>query len=304
MVLDVAGEFVRKDITEGQKGIPLHLDIQIVDMNNCSPIPGVALDLWHANATGVYSGVAMFGNGNINDKSNLNNKALRGIQVSGKNGEVQYETIVPGHYMGRTHHIHGKCLFASIIPERVMHDQWANSCIVLSHLNATVMSNNTIKGGNVAHVGQLYFDQDLVDAVEKLPPYATNNQPWMKNADDWTMASGAINSADPVMEYVMLGKKLEDGIFAWINFGIDSKKNRKVMAAVECTSDGCKSSGFFGLLTGLAAPKLIGNGAFGLGNLIGGGFAGLLGFGAPPTAARSASTPSETVPSAVRGEGI
>ena len=42
------------------------------------------------------------------DEANQNNKALRGIQISDKDGAVEFETIIPGHYMGRTNHIHGK----------------------------------------------------------------------------------------------------------------------------------------------------------------------------------------------------
>jgi protocatechuate 3,4-dioxygenase beta subunit len=41
------------------------------------------------------------------DEANQNNKALRGIQISDKDGAVEFETIIPGHYMGRTNHIHG-----------------------------------------------------------------------------------------------------------------------------------------------------------------------------------------------------
>jgi hypothetical protein len=123
----------------------------------------------------------------------------------------------------------------------------------MSHINATVNTkNNTIHGGRVAHVGQLYFDQDLVDTVETFPPYNTNKQMAMKNADDFTMASGALNLADPVMEYVLLGKDIRDGVFAWINFGIDSKLNKKVMASAECSAEGCRGSGFMAYLAEVA----------------------------------------------------
>jgi hypothetical protein len=119
----------------------------------------------------------------------------------------------------------------------------------MSHMNAKVNEKNkTIEGGTVSHVGQLYFDQDLLDTVETVPPYNTNKQFWMKNIQDFTMASGAMNSADPVMEYVLLGKDIRDGVFAWINFGIDSKLSKKVMASAECTAEGCKSSGFMAFM--------------------------------------------------------
>jgi hypothetical protein len=55
---------------------------------------------------GVYSGVLDFLD--MNNKANINNRALRGVQVTDKGGAVQFETIIPGHYLGRTNHIHGK----------------------------------------------------------------------------------------------------------------------------------------------------------------------------------------------------
>jgi hypothetical protein len=56
---------------------------------------------------GVYSGVISGMNGNGNDKENINRQFLRGIQISGNDGSVGFETIFPGHYMGRATHIHG-----------------------------------------------------------------------------------------------------------------------------------------------------------------------------------------------------
>ena len=105
--IDVEGEFVRKNVIENEKGVVLYLDIQVVDINTCKPIPKAAVEIWSANATGVYSGVVGFGNGNRADTSNQQNKALRGIQITDKEGAVQFDTILPGGYMGRTAHIHG-----------------------------------------------------------------------------------------------------------------------------------------------------------------------------------------------------
>lgn len=62
-------------------------------------------DIWSANSTGVYSGVQSNGNGNYDDTSNLDNIALRGIQQADDDGVVQFSTIFPGHYTGRTTHI-------------------------------------------------------------------------------------------------------------------------------------------------------------------------------------------------------
>lgn len=96
----VDGELIRQNVTEGQEGIPLYLDIQIIDTSSCEPVSNVYMDLWHCNSTGVYSGVVANGNGDSNDTSNLNNTALRGIQQTDTDGLVQFQTLFPGHYDG------------------------------------------------------------------------------------------------------------------------------------------------------------------------------------------------------------
>jgi protocatechuate 3,4-dioxygenase beta subunit len=47
----VSGEVIRKNVKDGQGGIDLHLDIQVIDMATCAPMPGVAVEMWSANAT-------------------------------------------------------------------------------------------------------------------------------------------------------------------------------------------------------------------------------------------------------------
>ena len=54
----VQGELVRSDLRETQAGLDLYLDIQLIDVNTCQPLDKVHLDIWHCNATGIYSGVA------------------------------------------------------------------------------------------------------------------------------------------------------------------------------------------------------------------------------------------------------
>lgn len=49
----VSGELIREDIDEGQEGVPLTLDIQIIDINTCEPVPQAYLEIWHCNSTGV-----------------------------------------------------------------------------------------------------------------------------------------------------------------------------------------------------------------------------------------------------------
>jgi Dioxygenase len=90
----VPGEPLRRDITEGKPGASLVLRTFAVDASTCKPIKNAAVDIWQADATGLYShGRRSF---------------LRGMQRTNGDGLALFHTIYPGWYAGRTAHIHVK----------------------------------------------------------------------------------------------------------------------------------------------------------------------------------------------------
>ena len=95
----ISGEKLRRDITEGRSGVPLLLRLRVVDASTCRPIKGAAVDIWHADALGVYSG---FGTGSGN------RTFMRGIQKTDPSGLARFRSVWPGWYQGRTVHIHVK----------------------------------------------------------------------------------------------------------------------------------------------------------------------------------------------------
>jgi protocatechuate 3,4-dioxygenase beta subunit len=95
----INGEAVRSDITEGTPGAPLQLVLTVIDATHCQPIPGAAVEVWHADATGNYSG---FGS------TTSNRTFLRGVQLADTGGGVVFKTVYPGWYQGRSVHIHVK----------------------------------------------------------------------------------------------------------------------------------------------------------------------------------------------------
>src|SRR5216117_1566533 len=95
----IAGEKVRRDITEGRAGTPLLLRAFVVNASTCKAIKGAAVDIWHADAGGVYSG---FGAGASN------RTFMRGIQKTNAKGLALFRSVYPGWYQGRTVHIHVK----------------------------------------------------------------------------------------------------------------------------------------------------------------------------------------------------
>jgi hypothetical protein len=117
---------------------------------------------------------------------------------------------------------------------------------VLTHLEHEVLPNNTIKGGRIAHIGQVFFDQSLLDdIVAKVPVYKGNKVPPTKNNHDFIMAFDTAGGFDPVVEYAMLGKTLEDGLLGWINFGVNvTNSHATTRAAASCGADGCKANPF------------------------------------------------------------
>jgi protocatechuate 3,4-dioxygenase beta subunit len=95
----IAGEKVRRNITEGRPGVRLDLRLSVVDASTCRPISRAAVDIWHADAGGEYSG---FGAGASS------RTFMRGIQKTDKTGLAQFVSVYPGWYQGRTVHIHVK----------------------------------------------------------------------------------------------------------------------------------------------------------------------------------------------------
>jgi protocatechuate 3,4-dioxygenase beta subunit len=157
---------VRRDITEGKPGVPLRLRIALVHAKRCTPLSNAALDIWHCDASGVYSAFTQvhmgpppggFGGrpggppsgGPPPDgfpgappprgpRSTDATRFLRGLQSTDDGGMAEFATIYPGWYQGRAIHIHLK-----------VH-----------------------AGGHVAHTGQLFFPEDITERIAQLKPYA------------------------------------------------------------------------------------------------------------------------------------
>jgi protocatechuate 3,4-dioxygenase beta subunit len=145
-------ERIRKNITEGKGGLRLDLGVTIVDSGSCKPIEGVAVDIWHCDAVGVYSGFSREGT--------AGETYLRGVRLTNADGVASFRTIYPGWYQGRATHIHLK-----------------------AHVGGAAGSR-TYSGGHVAHTGQLFFSDTTTDKVARLSPYTRNGARRTRNAED------------------------------------------------------------------------------------------------------------------------
>jgi protocatechuate 3,4-dioxygenase beta subunit len=95
---------IRTDPTDGStsEGVPLRLAISVQSVNGdtCAPVSGAQVDIWHCDASGLYSDEQANGT--------AGKKYLRGYQLTDANGHVEFTTIYPGWYMGRAVHVHVK----------------------------------------------------------------------------------------------------------------------------------------------------------------------------------------------------
>jgi protocatechuate 3,4-dioxygenase beta subunit len=167
----IDADLVRSDITEGKPGTPVELAIAVVDADGCTPVRDAAVDIWHTDASGIYSGYeaaatgAPGGGGRGGGGATDSTRYLRGTQVTGADGVATFQTIYPGWYRGRTVHIHMKV-----------------------HVNSSER-----------HTGQLFFADDLNDAVYETAPYSERGAPDMRNDDDDIYAQAGGRSAEVAM---------------------------------------------------------------------------------------------------------
>lgn len=163
---------IRQDVSEGVAGLPVRVSLRIVEAASCAPVENADVEIWHVNSEGVYSGQAAR---MCNDGEAAAQAAsfLRGRQVSDKDGVVNFLSVYPGWYSGRTVHIHLRILVE----------------------------------GRELLITQLIFDDALSDLIfTGHPDYRDRPQRDTMNGDD-----GVFSGADAA-SYIFDVEKLEGGI--------------------------------------------------------------------------------------------
>jgi len=149
-------------------------------------------------------------------------------------------------------------------------------------MGGSILDNDTYTGGTITHVGQLFFDQDLITQVSAKTPYSNNTDSILANVDDTVLqAETTDTTADPFPQYNLLGDDICDGIFAWISVGVDTSNAETVSAASTLTANGGEQSasgmgggqGFNGT-GGMGGPGFNGTGGPGFNGTGGGNFTG------------------------------
>lgn len=213
----VADELLRRDIREGKPGVPLALQLVVLDARSCKPLTGAAIDVWHCDALGLYAGFTKmnpmgFGPGGQggpppgfdpdhhgrppgpppgSDPQHPGNfpgppegmgppppmkttdelTFLRGIQFTDAHGRLEFATMFPGFYMGRTNHIHFKVREGGRVVQR-----------------AHAGPSKTYMEGHTCHVGQVFFPEETAAELMREEPYSKHRIHRTTQAEDGVFA--------------------------------------------------------------------------------------------------------------------
>jgi protocatechuate 3,4-dioxygenase beta subunit len=178
---------IRRDLTEGRPGVPLTLKLRVIDVKRCRPIHSAAVDIWHCDASGLYSDESSNGT--------AGQTFLRGVQLTNKKGFATFQTVYPGHYTGRATHIHMKV-----------------------HIGGKARGG-TLRGGHVSHTGQLFFAESANSSVYALSPYSSDTAPRTLNSSDsiYSQAGGSRSE-------VSLAGSASSGFVGRIVVGVNPKR--------------------------------------------------------------------------------
>jgi protocatechuate 3,4-dioxygenase beta subunit len=150
---------IRSDTISGAvKGgalFALAFNVGRIQSNACAALQGVQVDVWHCDASGVYSDATDPG---FNTKGQ---NWLRGYQVTDANGTARFTTIFPGWYAGRATHIHFK------------------------------IRGTNASGASYDFTSQLFFSEDFLSAAYAQSPYSSRSDSGrLRNASDGIYSQG------------------------------------------------------------------------------------------------------------------
>ncbi|MFJ4617699.1 intradiol ring-cleavage dioxygenase [Streptomyces sp. NPDC088812] len=213
---------LRQDITEDKEGIPLTLDLKVIDSETCKPLRNVAVDIWHCDALGIYSGYESLstggggmpsgapsgsptgepptgapsgGTGGGHSEPTDDERYLRGTWKTDKQGRVTFKTIFPGWYQGRCVHIHTKVH---------VDGEWTDA---------------GYEGGHTCHTGQFFFDEETVLASAEVEPYSTSTTERTTLTEDTIYDQSGTAGGLLTLKYDK--KNIAKGVRASITVGVD-----------------------------------------------------------------------------------
>jgi protocatechuate 3,4-dioxygenase beta subunit len=155
----VPSAYVRSNIADDRTGVPIAINISIVNKNNsCAAIGGAIVDIWHCDKDGYYS---EYGGTGMQSANFTAVHFLRGRQVTDSNGLVSFTSIFPGWYQGRATHIHVHIYNASgtsLKVTQIAFPEGSNSAVV--QVNTTASGYGKGMSGYTYNASDNIFSDD------------------------------------------------------------------------------------------------------------------------------------------------
>ncbi|MEU9340464.1 intradiol ring-cleavage dioxygenase [Streptomyces sp. NPDC048278] len=219
---------IRRDITEDKEGIPLTLSLRVIDSETCRPVRNAAVDIWHCDALGIYSGYESLstgggsapsdapsgtptdtptgeppsgapsggtGGGGQHEDPTSDTRYLRGTWKTDQHGRVSFKTVFPGWYRGRCVHIHVKVH---------VDGKWTDA---------------GYEGGHTCHTGQFFFAEEAVIASAAVTPYSTSTTERTTLTEDTIYDQSGTQGGLLKLEYHK--KDIAKGVRASLTVGVE-----------------------------------------------------------------------------------
>lgn len=125
----------RTDISEGWPGLPTRLSLRVVEAGTGKPHENAEVQIWHANAKGIYSGKEVGRECTLDDPDAMSGLAFRGRQLTDADGVASFLTVYPGWYSGRCIHIHLRVVVEGreLVVTQLFFDDLLSDAVYASH---------------------------------------------------------------------------------------------------------------------------------------------------------------------------
>jgi protocatechuate 3,4-dioxygenase beta subunit len=131
---------VRRDVVEDAPGEKLALGLRLFGGRR-EPLTDATVEIWHCDALGRYSGVAP---ATPPTDYVADRMFLRGAQITDHAGAVEFSTVYPGWYSGRTIHIHVRAhAFGERFTSQLYFPEAINEQVLARHPYATRPARDT-----------------------------------------------------------------------------------------------------------------------------------------------------------------
>jgi protocatechuate 3,4-dioxygenase beta subunit len=244
----IQNQILRQNITEDRPGLPLKLRIALVDAKSCRPLTSAALDIWHCDALGVYSGFAANssgGPGGRGPRGGIGEFSFGpgmppppGPGMAGPGGRggpggpggpgggpPPESRITDAKRFLRGIQLTGEDGIAEFT---TLYPGWYSGRAIHIHLKVHLGGHGDdgkYAGGHVSHTGQLFLPEEITGEVAKLQPYEKRLGVYRTLQSEDHVFNGQHGSASMLSLARLAARTNADGFVGNVTLAVDRDAN-------------------------------------------------------------------------------